>query len=112
MSSAASKSSSSIWSTLVGWGEDLESFIGSFAKSEVQAVAPLAEQSLSELTTEEAAALATGNAANTGHILASVVAATATKVAQAGLTVAPASVVGAVGAAVSKAQANAAKAVL
>ena|SRR5580692_12444718 len=110
MSSTASKASSSIWTTLIGWGEDLEAFLGSFVQSEVNDVTPLAEQAVAELTTEEAAALTTGNAANTGHILAAVVASTATKAAAASLTASPASLAGAVGAAVAKATTNAAKA--
>lgn len=102
-------SKSSIWAQLVGWGEDVEAFLGSFAKSEVTVIAPMAEQSIAELATEEAATLATGNAANTGHIMASVITSTASKIAQAGLNASPASLAGAVGAAVAKHQANATK---
>ena len=94
---------------IILWGEDAEAFFGSFLKTEVTAIAPLAEQAITELPTEEAAALATGDGKDTGHILAAVIQNTTAKMAQASLSAAPASVAGAVGAAVAKHQANAQK---
>lgn len=99
----------SFWNTVVQWGEDLEAFVGSFAKSEVTAITPLAQESIAELTAAEAAAMATGDAKDTGHILASVVSSTSAKLAVAGLTASNASLAGAVGAAVAKHAANSAK---
>lgn len=98
-----------VWSEVVEWGEDAEAFFGSLIKSETATIAPIAQQSFDELATAEATALATGDAKDTGHILAGVVASTTAKMATAGISASPASVAIAVGAVVAKASANAAK---
>lgn len=86
------------WFTHSVW-PGIQGFLNGFVHSEIAAVTPIATEAMADLTAEEAAALSTGNNANTGHILAKVVASTATKLEVAGITAGAPSILAAVGAA-------------
>lgn len=86
------------WASHTAW-PTIKTFFGGLVKDEVAAVAPLANQAIAELAAEEATAIATGDAKDTGHILAKVVANTTQKMQVAGISAAAPSVLAAVGAA-------------
>jgi hypothetical protein len=83
----------------------LSSFLDGFVHSEITAVAPIAQQAVANLTAAEAEALATGNNANTGHILAKVVSDTTKQLSVAGITAGAPSILAAIGAAAQAAPA-------
>lgn len=85
------------WFTHSLWPQ-VSSFLKGAAQSEVAAVAPIAEQAIANLTVQETAALASGNTANTGHILAAVVRNTTAAAEVAGIKAGANSILVAVGA--------------
>ena len=92
-------------SWIASLGSDVESWFEGAVESEATALAPIAEAAVSNLAVDEAQALATGNSANTGHILAAVMKTTAQQAEIAGITAAAPAILAAVGAASSKAPA-------
>lgn len=88
------------WVTHSAW-PTIKTFFGGVVASEVAAVQPLATQAVAELTAEEAAAVVSGNTANTGHILAAIVKNTTQKMEAAAVTAGANSILTAVGAAVA-----------
>lgn len=87
------------WAVHTAW-PTIESFLGKVTSDGLAAAAPFAAEAVSELTTQEAAALASGNTAEAGHILANVVKSTTGKVAAAELNVGTHDILAAVGAAI------------
>lgn len=57
----------------------LETFVTGAVHTEVEVLTPIAQSAVAKLTQEEATALATGDTKDTGHILAKVVANTASQ---------------------------------
>jgi len=71
-----------MWESLKAWFSGtalpaLEKFVTGAVHTEVSVLQPIAENAVANLTTEEAAAITTGDTKDTGHILAKVVADTA-----------------------------------
>lgn len=89
------------WLTHSAW-PTIETFLGGVVHDEVAAVAPIAQSAVNELAAEEATALATGDAKNTGHILAVVVRNTTQKMQIAGISAAAPSVLAAIGGSLPK----------
>lgn len=77
----------------------IESFLGGMVHSEVEALAPIARDAVAQLSEKEAAALASGHAADMGAVLKDVVNTTVTAAANAGMEAGAHSVLAAVGAA-------------
>jgi len=90
------------WATHTAWPA-IEGFLGGVVHDEVAAATPIVESTVAQLTTEEAAAIASGNTANTGHILASVVNNAKSALVAASINVGTSSLLTAVGAAAAKA---------
>lgn len=86
------------WFSHSAW-PTLHTFLNGLVHDEVAAVAPIARAAVTRLTTEEIAALTSGNSANTGHILAAVVRDTSAEVQAAGIKAGSNSIMVAVGAA-------------
>lgn len=90
------------WLTHTAWPV-FEAFMKPVVHDEIAALTPIAEAAVANLMVQEAQALATGNAKNTGHILAAVVTKTEAAATAAGLSVGTNSLLVAVGAAAAKA---------
>lgn len=93
----------SFLTSLKNFGDHALSFFESFFANEWAALMPIAENAVSNLAAAEANAIATGNAKDTGHILAAVTKQTIQDAEVAGITAAAPSVAMAVGIAASKA---------
>lgn len=83
----------------------LKLFLGGVVHDEVAAATPIVQATVAKLTVEEATALATGNSANTGHILAAVVRDASAQLKAASISVGSNSLLTAVGAAAANAPA-------
>lgn len=97
----------SLFSNLEDWFSHsawptVKTFLGGLVHDEVAAIAPIAQRKVAELTAAEATAIATGDAKDTGHILAQLVRDTTQEMQVAGISAAAPSVLAAVGAAVQK----------
>ncbi|MGB8364838.1 MAG: hypothetical protein ACLQUZ_12830 [Rhizomicrobium sp.] len=78
----------------------LGTFLKNLVSAEFSALLPIAQSAVANLTTEEAAALASGDTKNTGSILASVVKNTTAAAEAAGIGAGASTILAAVGAAV------------
>ncbi len=92
----------SFWTALKNiWSNDIRPFVITVVKSEVRALAPIAQAAVTNLTINETAALAAGGS-DTGHVLAAVVRDTVNQAQAAGINAASSSILTAVGNAVNK----------